>query len=112
VEGMKTIHLCDLFYQVVFNTIVPLPETSSGNKYFFVVIHHYSKWCEARIVREHDIVIIASFFEDEIICQFGMPNTFSQITAMSGSRSLMLCVKIMVLYINLPHQHSHNAMVW
>jgi len=108
---MKIIHLCDIFYQVAFNTIGPLLKTSSGYKYVFVVIHHYSKWCESRIVREHDIVTIASFLDDEIICQFGMSNTFSQITAMSGSRSLMLYVKIMVLYINLLNQHSHNAMV-
>jgi hypothetical protein len=110
-EGMKIIHVYDIFYQVVLNTIGPLSKTSSGNKYVLVVIDHYSKWCETRLVKEHDVVIVVSFLEDEIICQFGMPNTFSQVMAMSGLGNLMLCVKIMVLYTNLLHQHGHNAMV-
>jgi hypothetical protein len=42
-EGMKIIHVYDIFYQVVLNTIGPLSKTSSGNKYVLVVIDHYSK---------------------------------------------------------------------
>jgi hypothetical protein len=58
---------------MVFDIARPLTETSSGNKYVFVAIGHYSKWCEARLLKEHDVVIIAKFFEDEIICRFGVP---------------------------------------
>ncbi len=110
-EGMKNIHVCDLFYQVIINTIGPLLEASSGNKYVLVAIDHYSKRCEARLVREHDKVIVAKFLEDEIICQFGVPNTFSQIMIVSGSRSLMFYVKIMLLYTNLSYEYGHNAML-
>ncbi len=108
---MKNIHVYDIFYQVAIYTIGPLTKTSNGNKYVLVAIDHYSKWCEAHLVREHDVVTIAKFLEDEIICQFGMPNTFSQIMTMSGSRSLMFYVKIMVLYTSLPYEYGHNAMV-
>jgi hypothetical protein len=46
----------------------PLTKTSSGNKYVFVTIGHYSKWCETHLLKEHDVVIVAKFLEDEIIC--------------------------------------------
>ncbi len=67
-EDMKSIPMCDLFYQMVLDITRPLTETSSSNKYVLVAIDHYSKWCEARPVKEHDVVIVAKFLEDEIIC--------------------------------------------
>ncbi len=44
---MKNILIYELFYQIFFDTIGPLLETIHGNKYEFVAIDHYSKWCEA-----------------------------------------------------------------
>ncbi len=73
VEGMKNIHVCDLFYQITLYTPRPLLETSSDNKYVFVVIDHYSKWCEACPMKELDVITIARFLEEKIICQFGVP---------------------------------------
>ncbi len=70
---MKNIPMCDLFYQITLYTTRPLLETSSGNKYVFVVIDHYSKWCETCLVRKHDVITITRFLEDKIICQFGVP---------------------------------------
>jgi hypothetical protein len=70
---MKSIPMCDLFYQVVLDTTRLLLETSSGNKYVLIAIDRYSKWCEAHHVKEHDITIVAKFLEEEIICRFGMP---------------------------------------
>jgi transposase InsO family protein len=55
-----------------FITSRPLVETSSGNKYVFLTIDHYSKWCETHHVKEHDEVTIARFLEKKIICQFGV----------------------------------------
>ncbi len=45
-----------------------LLETSSGNKYVLVAIDHYSKWCETHLMKEHDVITIAIFLEEEIIC--------------------------------------------
>jgi len=58
---------------MVFDIARPLTKTSSGNKYVLVAIGQYSKWCEARFLKEHDVVIVNKFLEDEIICQFGVP---------------------------------------
>ncbi len=58
---------------MVLDIARPLTETSSGNKYVLVAIGHYSKQCEARLLKEHDVIIVAKFLEDEIICRFGVP---------------------------------------
>ncbi len=73
VEGMKSIPMCDLFYGVALNIACLLLETSSGNKYVLVAINHYSKWCVACHVKEHDTTIVTKFLEEEIICRFGIP---------------------------------------
>jgi hypothetical protein len=50
-----------------------LPKTKNGHKYVLVAIDHYSKWCEAKPIKDHDVVTAARFSEEEIICRFGMP---------------------------------------
>jgi len=73
IEKMKNIPVYDLFYKVALDTIGPLPEIKDGSKYVVVAIDHYSKWCEARRVKDHDVSIVARFLEKEIICKFGVP---------------------------------------
>jgi hypothetical protein len=72
-EQLKSILVCDLFYQIALDTAGPLPETRSGNRYILVAIDHYSKWCEARAVADHGAKTAARFLEDEIICRYGVP---------------------------------------
>jgi hypothetical protein len=73
IEEMKSIPTCDLFYRVALNTVGPLPKSTNGNKYVLVTIDHYSKWCEARPIKEHDAYIVVKFLEDEAICRYGVP---------------------------------------
>jgi hypothetical protein len=73
IEEMKNILIFDIFYQVALNITKPLPKTTDGNKYVFVAIDHYSKWCEVQLVREHDALTTSKFLEVEIICKFGVP---------------------------------------
>jgi hypothetical protein len=75
IEEMKSIRVCDLFYRVALDIAGPLPETKNGNRYTLVAINHYSKWCEARPVKDHDAAIAARFLEEEIICKFGVLDT-------------------------------------
>jgi hypothetical protein len=72
-EQLKSIPVCDLFYRVALDTVGPLPETKSGNKYILVAIDHYSKWCEAKAVADHGAKTAARFLEDDIICRYGVP---------------------------------------
>jgi hypothetical protein len=55
------------------DTTRPLPKTKSGNKYILVAIDHYSKWCEAKVVVDHGVKIVARFLKDDIICKYGVP---------------------------------------
>lgn len=65
---MKSILKCDLFYCIALNTIGPLPNTFNGNKYTLVAINHYSKWCETRLVKSHDVEIACKFLEEKVVC--------------------------------------------
>jgi hypothetical protein len=60
VEKMKSITLCDL------ETTRPLSETIDGNKYVTAANDHYSKCCEARLIKEHDVLIATKFLNDGI----------------------------------------------
>jgi hypothetical protein len=74
VEDLKYIPICDLFYKIALDTIRPLPKTNKGNKYIFVAIDHYSKWCEAKAISDHTITTGTKFLEKYIIYKYGVPN--------------------------------------
>ncbi len=38
-----------------------------------MAINHYSKWCEAKGLMDHDAKIVAIFLESEVICKFVVP---------------------------------------
>jgi hypothetical protein len=71
--NLKSIPVCDLFHRVALDTVGPLPETRTGNKYILVAIDHYSKWCEAKAVADHGAKTTAIFLEVDIICRYGVP---------------------------------------
>jgi hypothetical protein len=72
-ERLKSIPICDLFHIVALDTVEPLLETKSGNKYILVAIDHYFKWCEAKAVADHGAKTAAKFLEDDLICRHGVP---------------------------------------
>jgi hypothetical protein len=72
-EEMKSILVCELFYRVVLDIARALPKAKSGNKYILVIVDHYSKWCEAKVVADHGAKTIAKFLEDDVICRYVVP---------------------------------------
>jgi len=68
-ERLKSIPIRDLFHRIVLDTTGPLPETKAGNKYILMAIDHYSKWCEAKAVADHEAKTVARFLEDDLICK-------------------------------------------
>jgi len=58
---------------VALDIIGPLLETKDGNMYVLVAIDHYSKWCEARFVKDYDVSITTKFLKEKIIYRFGVP---------------------------------------
>jgi len=73
IEETKNILICKFFYRVAMDPIGPLPKITNGNKYVLVAIDHYSKWCEAWLVKEHDGCTIVKFLEYEVIYRYGVP---------------------------------------
>jgi hypothetical protein len=41
--------------------------------YILVIIDHYLKWCETKVVVDHDADTITKCLKDEIICRFAVP---------------------------------------
>jgi len=72
-EHFKNISIWDQFFKVAFDTTRPLLETKHGNMYVLVAIDHYLKWCEAKVVMDHDTKITTKFLEGEVICRFMVP---------------------------------------
>jgi len=72
VEEMKNILMYDVFYRVALDIVGPLLQTKNGNMYVLIAIDHYSKWCETRLVKDHDATTTVRFLEEEIIRRFGV----------------------------------------
>jgi hypothetical protein len=72
-EDLKNIPICELFYKVAMDTIGPLLETKSENKYILVAIYYYSKWCKVKVVVDHCVTTTTKFLEDDVICEYGVP---------------------------------------
>jgi transposase-like protein len=84
---MNNILIYDLLYRVALDIDGPLLETKNGNMYVLVAIDHYLKWCEARLVKDHDVAIATRFLEEEIICKL-CPYSFSLIIEVNGWSNL------------------------
>ncbi len=52
-----------MFYKVVLDIVGPLLETKNINTYVLVAIEHYSKWCEARLMKDLDVTTITKFLK-------------------------------------------------
>jgi hypothetical protein len=68
-----------------------------------VAFDHYSKWCEAKVVVDHDAKTSTRFFKDELICRFGVPK---YILNNNGSKRL---VKFDQLCKNYGIIHQYTA---
>ncbi len=105
-EEMKNLHVCELFYKVVLDTLRPLPETKLRKKYIFVTIDHYSKWCEAKAVADHGVKTTSKFLENDVICIYGVPKFV--FTHNGGEWATEFDVMCKDYYI----QHQHTAPQW
>jgi hypothetical protein len=67
-----------------------------------MAINRYSKWCEAKVVVDHDAKIGARFSEDEIIYGFGVPK---YVLTNNGSKWVAEFNKLWKNY-KIIHQHT------
>src|SRR5205823_2423980 len=71
-EG-HTIEAKEPFYMVGINFVGPLPITEKGNKYIIVAMDYFTKWPEAKAVKEATAKEVSTFILEEIICRHGCP---------------------------------------
>ncbi|GET63907.1 GapPol polyprotein [Rhizophagus irregularis DAOM 181602=DAOM 197198] len=57
------------FHMIGIDVIGPLPRTEEGNKYIVVAIDFFTKWPEAKAIKEANAKEISKFIYEEIICQ-------------------------------------------
>jgi hypothetical protein len=88
---------------VSLDTIDLLLETKFGNKYVLMAIDRYSKWCVAKPMKEHNMIIVAKFQEEEIICKFGV----SKYVFTSNGGEWMVEFDMFCKIFGITHQFTH-----
>ena len=61
------------FYQIGIDIVGPLPQTEKGNKYIVVAIDYFTKWPEAKALKEASAKEVSTFIFEDIICRHGCP---------------------------------------
>src|ERR1043165_479849 len=61
------------FYRIGIDIKGPLPRTEQGNRYIIVAMDYFTKWPEAKPVKNIRAETVAKFIFEEIICRHGVP---------------------------------------
>src|SRR5215469_2852318 len=61
------------FYQIGIDIVGPLPKTPRDNKYIVIAIDYFTKWPEARALKEANAKEVSTFIYEDIICRHGCP---------------------------------------
>ena len=75
-KGKNELHSIEAkepFYMVGIDFVGPLPITEKGNKYIIVAMDYFTKWPEAKAVKEATAKEVSTFILEEIICRHGCP---------------------------------------
>ena len=51
----------------------PLPTAPGNFKYVAVTVEYFSKWIEAKALRDFTAATLQKFFWQNIVCRFGIP---------------------------------------
>ena len=55
------------------NIVGPLPTAPGNFKYAAVAVEYFSKWIEAKVLRDIKTATLQKFFWQNIVCRFGVP---------------------------------------
>jgi len=69
-------------------------------------------WCDARLVKDHDVATATRFLEEEIICRFGVPRFIFIDNGGEWMAEFNLMCKKMGILISSQLHNGFNAMGW
>ncbi|KII60467.1 Retrovirus-related Pol polyprotein [Thelohanellus kitauei] len=74
-HSLQPIQVNEVFSDWHVDFAGPLPETSSGNRYFIIFVDRLTKWVEAFPFVDQTAESAARTFVDKIVCRFGLPKS-------------------------------------
>ncbi|GBC28728.2 retrovirus-related Pol polyprotein from transposon 412 [Rhizophagus irregularis DAOM 181602=DAOM 197198] len=105
-QGLHELHPIEVkepFHMIGIDVIGPLPRTEEGNKYIVVAIDFFTKWPEAKAIKEANAKEISKFIYEEIICRHGCPK---KILTDNGSEFNNQLTKNLTEKFNVQHKFS------
>jgi transposase InsO family protein len=63
----------DLFQRWEIDIVGPLLTTEDGNRYIIITVDYFSRWPEAKPLKQANTISVATFIYEEIVCRFGSP---------------------------------------
>ena len=105
-RGLHELHPIEVkepFHMIGIDVIGPLPRTEEGNKYIVVAIDFFTKWPEAKAIKEANAKEISKFVYEEIICRHGCPK---KILTDNGSEFNNQLTKNLIEKFNVQHKFS------
>src|SRR6266498_4081461 len=70
---LHNIKAIESFYQIGIDIIGPLSITSRRKRYIIIAIDYFTKWAEAKALKEANAYKVAIFIYKKIICKYGYP---------------------------------------
>jgi hypothetical protein len=73
-QELHSIKVDKPFHRIGIDIVGPLPVTERLNRYIVVAMDYFTKWPEARALKEATADEVSKFIYEEIICRHGCPN--------------------------------------
>jgi hypothetical protein len=70
---LHSIEVDEPFARIGIDIVGPLPESIRGNRYIIVAMDYFTKWPEARALKEATAKEVSKFIYEEIVCRHGCP---------------------------------------
>src|SRR5215469_16969020 len=70
---LHSIKIKEPWYLIGIDIVGPLPITEEGNRYIVTAMDYFTKWPEARALKEATAAKVVDFIFDDIICRHGTP---------------------------------------
>lgn len=100
---LHSIEIKEPFYYIGIDIVGPLPITKNNNRYIVVAVDYFTKWPEAKAIKNANAIEVAEFIFEDIICRHGCPK---KILTDRGSHFNNEMIKEITKKFNIRHNFS------